>query len=301
MIYAVLAFVSAFVLIMSAGHYLTDRWTLHKRVGTILPRSGNSPWSRLLTRGHSGLIALLEFVQRAVPRTDTEASRITLQLIRAGYRSDSAVKVFYAAKCLLPVALCLGTSMLHVKPPTVYLLYTALVVLGYLSPDFWLDHRIKARQGRIRRGIPDALDLLVICLEAGLGMDDATARTAREIKNAHRVLSRELELVVLEQHAGRPRSEAWRNMAERTGVEQLRNIVSILAQAEKYGTSIANTLRTHADTIRTRRVQDVEEMAAKTTIQLIFPLVLFIFPALFLVILGPAVILISEQFMTLGK
>lgn len=301
MTYAVLAFVSAFVLIMSAGLYLTERWTLHKRVGAILARSENRLWPRLLKRGHSGLISLLELVQRAVPRTETETNHIALQLIRAGYRHNSAVKAFYAAKCVLPVVLCLGTSMLHVKQPTVYLLYIASLVLGYLSPDFWLDHRIKARQARIRRGIPDALDLLVICLEAGLGMDDATARTAREIKSAHRVFSRELELVVLEQHAGRPRSEAWRNMADRTGVEHVRNIVSILAQAEKYGTSIANTLRTHAETMRTRRVQDVEELAAKTTVQLVFPLVLCIFPALFLVILGPAVILISEQFTTLGK
>lgn len=301
MAYAILASVSAFVLIMSAGLYLTDRWTLRKRVVAILERSDNHWWSWLLKRLRRAVTTVVELLQRAVPRSETETSQIKQQLIRAGYRADSAVKVFYAAKFLVPIAMCFAAGAHHIKPPTIYLVYIASLVLGYLSPDFWIDHRIKARQGKIRRGIPDALDLLVICLEAGLGMDDATARTAREIKSAHRVLSRELELVVLEQHAGRPRSEAWRNMADRTGVEQLRNIVSILAQAEKYGTSIANTLRTHADTIRTRRVQDVEEMAAKTTIQLIFPLVLFIFPALFLVILGPAVILISEQFMTLGK
>jgi tight adherence protein C len=136
----------------------------------------------------------------------------------------------------------------------------------------------------------------VICVEAGLGLDQATARTARELNRAHPAISDELEVVVLEQRAGRPRADAWRHMAERTDVDVVRNLVSLLVQSEQFGTSIAKSLRTHSDTLRTQRIQEVEELAAKTTIKLIFPLVLFIFPCLFLVTLGPAVILMAESF-----
>jgi tight adherence protein C len=144
--------------------------------------------------------------------------------------------------------------------------------------------------------LPDVLDLLIICIEAGLGLDQATARTAHELERSHKAISDELGVVVLEQRAGRPRSDAWRHMAERTDVDIIRNLVTMLVQSEQFGTSIAKTLRTHSETLRTQRVQSVEERAAKTTVKLIFPLVLFIFPCLFLVTLGPAAILMSESF-----
>jgi tight adherence protein C len=163
-------------------------------------------------------------------------------------------------------------------------------------PDFWLGRRIKKRQSKIRRGLPDVLDLLVICIEAGLSLDQGTARAAVELAKAQPELSDELTVVVLEQRAGRPRSETWKHIAERTGVDSVRNLVSMLVQSEQFGTSIAKTLRIHSDTLRTQRVQQVEEAAAKTTIKLIFPLVFFIFPSLFLVVLGPAVILMIESF-----
>ena len=143
------------------------------------------------------------------------------------------------------------------------------------------------------------LDLIVICVEAGLSLDQATARTATELKGGAARLCEELRIVVLEQRAGRARADAWKHMAERTGEECLRNLVSMLVQAEQFGTSVAKTLRVHADSLRTQRVQAVEEMAAKTSVKLVFPLVLFIFPALFLVVLGPAMILMSESFKTM--
>jgi len=136
----------------------------------------------------------------------------------------------------------------------------------------------------------------VICIEAGLSMDQATARTAMELKQAQPEVCDELGIVVLEQRAGRPRGEAWRHMAERTDVDCVRNLVTMLVQAEQFGTSVGKTLRIHSDTLRTQRVQAVEEAAAKTTIKLIFPLVLFIFPSLFVVVLGPAFISILESF-----
>ena len=148
----------------------------------------------------------------------------------------------------------------------------------------------------IRRGLPDVLDLLVICIEAGLSLDMATSRTSEELMDAQPAICDELSIVVLEQRAGKPRADCWKNMAERTQVDSLRNLVSVLVQSEQFGTSIAKTLRTHSDTLRTQRIQKVEEMAAKTTVKLIFPLVLFIFPSLFVVVLGPAAILMSESF-----
>jgi tight adherence protein C len=140
------------------------------------------------------------------------------------------------------------------------------------------------------------LDLLVICIEAGLSLDQSVARTAEELTLAQPVICDELDLVVLEQRAGLPRADAWRHFAERTAVDSVRNLVSVLVQSEKFGTSVAKTLRVHSDTLRTQRRQAVEEQAAKTTVKLVFPLVLFIFPSLFLVTLGPAAITVMESF-----
>lgn len=218
------------------------------------------------------------------------------RLIRAGYRKDSAVKLFYGAKILIPLSLCLLlliTGIGHFSP---FFLYAAALVAGYLGPDFWLGNRITARQKKIRRGLPDVLDLLVICVEAGLSLDQATARTGQELRLTQPALSDEIGIVSLEQSAGRPRADAWKNFADRTDVDSVRNLVSVLVQAEKFGTSIARTLRVHSDTLRTQRRQQVEEQAAKTTVKLVFPLVLFIFPSIFLVTLGPAAIIMTDSF-----
>jgi tight adherence protein C len=159
---------------------------------------------------------------------------------------------------------------------------------GILAPDFWLGKRIKKRQKKIRRGLPDVLDLLVICMEAGLSLDQATARTAEELKPGAAGDVRRAERGGAGAARRTARADAWKHMADRTGVDSVRNLVSMLVQTEQFGTSIAKTLRVHSDTLRTQRVQQVEEQAAKTTIKLIFPLVFFIFPSLFLVVLGPA-------------
>jgi tight adherence protein C len=179
-------------------------------------------------------------------------------------------------------------------------MYLIAAALGFLAPDFWLGRRIKKRQSQVRRGLPDVLDLLVICIEAGLSLDHATARTAVELKTAQPEVCDELNIVVLEQRAGRPRGDAWKHMAERTEVDCVRNLVTMLVQAEQFGTSVAKTLRIHGDTLRTQRVQAVEEAAAKTTIKLLFPLVFFILPSLFVVVLGPAIISIAASFQSLN-
>ena len=178
-------------------------------------------------------------------------------------------------------------------------IYIACLGLGFLAPDFWLGRQIKNRQAKIRRGLPDVLDMLVICVEAGLSLDQATARTAEELRQSQPILSDELGVVALEQRAGSARSEAWKHLADRTGLDIVRNLVSMLVQSEQFGTSIAKTLRVHSDTLRTKRVQEIEEKAAKLSVKLLFPLVLFIFPSLFVVVLGPAVILMADSFKSL--
>jgi tight adherence protein C len=239
---------------------------------------------------------VIEHFENVLPKSDAEVSVVTARLQRAGYRDESAVKVFYGSKVLVPLLLCilaLVTGLFRLSP---FFVITICLGLGFLVPDFWLGRQIKTRQAKIRRGLPDVLDLLVICIEAGLSMDQATSRTSVELKYAQPELCDELSIVVLEQRAGRPRADAWKHLADRTGVDCVRNLTSMLVQAEAFGTSVAKTLRVHSDTLRTQRVQAVEEAAAKTTIKLIFPLVFFIFPSLFVVVLGPAVISIMESF-----
>jgi tight adherence protein C len=201
----------------------------------------------------------------------------------------------------MPLLLCIIALVSGLADLSPFFVYGLALVLGFLGPDFWLGRMIKGRQARVRRGLPDVLDLLIICIEAGLSLDQAAARTSQELTKAQPDLCDELSLVVLEQRAGRPRSDAWKHLAERTDVEVVRNLVSMLVQSEQFGTSIAKTLRTHSDSLRTKRVQQVEEAAAKTTIKLVFPLVLFIFPALFLVTLGPAAIMMADSFKELFK
>jgi len=241
---------------------------------------------------------IVERLEGVLPKSQAEVSVVQQRLIRAGYRSDSAIKIFYGVKILVPLILCL---LVAVGRGSSFFLYIAALGLGFLLPDFGLGKLIAKRQKRIRLGLPDALDMLVICVEAGLGVDQATARTAQELRSAQPAVSDELGIIVLEQHAGRPRSEAWKNFAERSDVDSVRNLVTILVQSEQFGTSIAKTLRVHSDTLRSQRRQKVEEQAAKTTIKLIFPLVFFIFPSLFLVTLGPAIIIITHSFTQLNK
>jgi tight adherence protein C len=243
--------------------------------------------------------AMVGRFERIMPRSQAEVSVAQQRLIRAGYRNDSAVSVLYGAKVLVPISLCLLVVLSGIASSNPFIICAIALALGYLAPDFWLGRKISKRQKRIQLGLPDVLDLLVICMEAGQSLDQATARTTEELSRAKPEISDELGVVVLEQRAGRPRADAWKHFAERTGVDSVRNLVSVLVQSEQFGTSIAKTLRIHADTLRVQRRQKVEEQAAKTTVKLVFPLVLFIFPSIFLVALGPAAIIISEQFKSL--
>lgn len=294
---AVGAFLVIFLLIASGGLLLFYRQAMLLRISAVItPRKKRGGLLDTIQHTGASLGSMAKPLERLVPRSQTETSVMRQRLISAGYRQESAIKQLYSAKVLFPVALCLSALVSGIASYSPFFVYAMAMGLGYLGPDFWLGRRIASRQAAIRRGLPDVLDLLVICIEAGLSLDQATARTAEELRVAQPAISDELGVVALEQRAGRPRADAWRNIGERTGVDSVRNLASVLVQSEKFGTSIGKSLRVHSDTLRTQRKQKVEEQAAKTTVKLIFPLVLFIFPSLFVVTLGPAMIIMSESF-----
>ena len=295
--FAIFAFCVMFLLIASGGLLLFYREAMLQRITEVINPQVKSK-SLMTSIQESGLSIgnVMEHFQNVIPKSQAEVSVVQQRLIRAGFREDSAIKVFYGSKVVVPVLLCLGAGLSGLASLSPFFVYACCLGLGFLGPDFWLGRQITNRQSKIRRGLPDVLDLLIICIEAGLSLDQATARTAQELVLAQPELCDELMVVVLEQRAGRARAESWKNLAERTGEDSVRNLVSMLVQSEQFGTSIAKTLRVHGDSMRTKRVQAVEEQAAKTTIKLIFPLVFFIFPALFLVTLGPAVIMMAESF-----
>lgn len=295
--YAAVTFLFIFLLVASGGLILFYREAMIQRISAVIaprPRQGGLRD----TIEHTGytLGSMVAQFERVVPKSTADMSVVRQRLVRAGYRSDSAVNLFYGAKVLVPLILCVLAFTTGIGSYGPFFVYLMALGLGFLAPDFWLGNRISARQARIRRGLPDVLDLLVICIEAGLSMDQAVVRTTEELAMAQPAVCDELDIVVLEQRAGLPRADAWRHFAERTDVESVRNLVGVLVQSEKFGTSIAKTLRIHSDSLRTQRRQKVEEQAAKTTVKLVFPLVFFIFPSLFLVTLGPAAITVMESF-----
>lgn len=237
---------------------------------------------------------MLSDLGKLIPSSPNAASRTQRMMTRAGFRRPEAVRAITGVKIVLIVglsALVYFTGLYQTN--ATLLLFAAL--LGFLLPDLWLHRRIKQRQHRVRLGLADTLDLMVICVEAGLGLDQAMQRVSQELKIAHPELSQELEIVNLEMRVGKGRIDALRGLALRTGVDDIKSLVATLIQTERFGTSVAQSLRVHADTLRTKRRQRAEEQAAKTPVKLVPVLVFFIFPALFVVILGPAVIGLARQ------
>jgi len=220
------------------------------------------------------------------PQSQAEMGKLKLRLVHAGYRGGEALSVF--------IGIRLGCALLLFGVASValsnLLLTLGAAALGYLLPGMALARMAKARQHRIRLSLPDALDLLVVSVEAGLGLDQALQRVGDELAVAHQDLSDELRLVNLELRAGNSRSDALRHLADRTGVDDLSSLAAMLIQTDKFGTSVAQSLRVHSDTLRTKRRQRAEEAAAKTGVKMVFPLVFCIFPAIWVVTIGPAAI-----------
>jgi tight adherence protein C len=294
---AAVSFIAIFLLIASGGLILFYREAMIQRISAVITRrEKQGTFRETMEQTGATLGVMVQQFERVLPKSQAEISVVRQRLVRAGYRTDSAVTLFRGAKVIVPLVLCVLAFTTGAGNYSPFFVYLIALGLGFLLPDFWLGNRITARQARIRRGLPDVLDLLVICIEAGLSLDQSVSRTADELSIAQPAICDELAIVVLEQRAGCPRADAWKHFAERTNVDSVRNLVSVLVQSEKFGTSIAKTLRVHSDTLRTQRRQRVEEQAAKTTVKLVFPLVFFIFPSLFLVTLGPAAITVMESF-----
>jgi tight adherence protein C len=236
----------------------------------------------------------LDPLSRALPSSPSEVSQTRLWLIQAGYRNTQhytiyrGLRVLFAAIGFFTVFLISGFDSL--------LLLFGMLALGFFLPRFLLKKKVKARQLRIRLGLPDGLDLTVICVEAGLSLDQAMMRVGQDLSHAHPELSAEFHLFDLETRAGKPRVEALRNLAERTGVDDLKALVGTLIQTDRFGTSVAQALRVHSDSLRTERRQRAEEQAAKTTVKMIIPLVLFVMPSLIVVTVGPAIIQLLKIF-----
>jgi tight adherence protein C len=232
---------------------------------------------------------LITRLSKVLPTSPKTMSRIRRRMARAGYDSPAAAVIYAATEVLLPIAL--GLAVFAAMGTKRGLLVASLAaILGYLLPGFALARMVTKRQRQIRNGLPDALDLLIVCMEAGLALDQALLKVSEELALSHPALADELQTLTNEVRAGKPRMEAFRNLATRTKVDDVRALVAMLIQTDRFGTSIAQALRTHAETSRTARRQRAEERAAKLGVKLVFPLVFCLFPAMYVVTVGPGAI-----------
>jgi tight adherence protein C len=239
------------------------------------------------------LFALFKRIGEKVPRSTKELGPLRLRLVQAGYRRDEALTIFFGIRVMFALGLFMFFSSSILARPNMTMALAGLGV-GYVLPGMALARLAKRRAHKIRLSLADALDLLVVSVEAGLGLDQALSRVGTELAFAYPQLSDELKLINLELRAGKPRAEALRNLADRTGVDDLSSLVTMLIQTDKFGTSVAQSLRVYSETLRTKRRQRAEEAAAKTGVKMVFPLVFCIFPAIWVVTIGPAAI----RFMT---
>jgi len=235
------------------------------------------------------LIGMLKRIGEKAPRSPREMGNLRLRLVQAGFRRDEALTIFFGIRVAFALTLFAVFSTSIVMRPNMLVALGALG-LGYILPGMVLARVAKRRAHRIRLSLADMLDLLVVSVEAGLGLDQALQRVGQELAFAYPELSDELRLINLELRAGKPRSEALRNLADRTGVDDLSSLVTMLIQTDKFGTSVAQSLRVYSETLRTKRRQRAEEAAAKTGVKMVFPLVICIFPAIWVITIGPAAI-----------
>jgi tight adherence protein C len=286
---APLAFGCVFLLVVGLGMVLRPR-TAERRLARLSPESAAQPQPQrsLIRDTESGLLG---FFRKIGERGDRkEAGRLRARFVHAGFKNPAAPAIYYGIR----VTLALGLPILVGLLPVVWNLQTlhqvallgVLTMLGYIGPSFYLDHRVNSRKSAIGRALPDALDLMVVCVEAGLGINQSLARVAEEFAVKSPALSKELSLVGYETRAGKTTTEALRALAERTGVSDVSSLVALLVQTERFGTSVANALRVHADAMRIRRMQAAEERAQKATLKLILPSVM-IFAALLMIFLTP--------------
>jgi tight adherence protein C len=310
---AILAFAGIFLLILGiylyAGHH-KERSDLVRRVreaGEEIQETETEKPGLFPALKGTLLKALGTLGRLAKPAQDGDPSYTRNRFLQAGIRRSNASLIFFGCKTFLAIFLVLllavvkFTLLPSLQPFHFFGLCILVAMAGFYLPNLWLRMRIDRRKGEILLGLPDALDLMVVCAEAGVGLDAAINRVGDEMKLSNKTLSDEFNLMSLELRAGKPRRDAFRDLAKRTDLEDLNNLSSLLIQTERFGTSIAQALRVHSDGMRVKRFQRAEEVAAKLPVKLLFPLIFFIFPSLFVAILGPAIVRIFRTLMpTLG-
>lgn len=241
-------------------------------------------------------------LNRLVPASAAEVQKLQKKLMQAGFRSNHAPIIYRTIQLFtmatLPTMIALTCAILARPLNSAVFWILAAFIVGFFAPRYILGRMIRSRQQRVRWGLADALDLMVISIEAGLGLNAAMMKVSSELKQVHPDISEEFELANLEIRVGRERDEALRNLAERTGVDDLRSLVAMLIQTDRFGTSIAKAIRVFSDSLRTKRRQRAEQAAQKAAVKLLFPLACFLFPTLFIAILGPALLQLMD---TLGK
>jgi tight adherence protein C len=292
------AFIAVFALVAGLGLAFFYRDAAARRLSSLLTSHADSTLVAQVTVAQPAerIQKIVQPFHKMMPRSEAEVSQVRKKLSCAGYREDTYVNVYYGIRVLTPLSLCMLVTITGLYQISPLFAYVCAAGIGYLIPDMVLGRLIAARQLNLRLGLPEALDLIVICVEAGLSLDKAVSRASQELQLSQPAMADELNLVGLEQRAGRPRADAWAQCAERTGVDTIKALSAILIQADRFGTSIGKALRAHSEALRTQRRQEAEERAHKTTVKLVFPLVLFIFPSLFVVTLGPSMISMFEAF-----
>jgi tight adherence protein C len=300
-------FFSLFLFCFGIVQYIRQRGKRRELIEKI-NRSGESTIIQYEggTRNTSGLtlftpiLNFFKLLGNRVSFTPSDQSRMRIRFLRAGIRSKNAGTIFWGAKCFSCIFLvvvffmCRFTFLKVLSNQIAVGLAVLIALLGFYLPDLWLTIKSNIRKEKLFEGLPDALDLLVVCVEAGMGLDGAIHRVAEETMLTNPTLSDELKLLNLELRAGKSRQDALRNLALRTNIDAMNSLVTLLVQTDKFGTSVAKALQVFSDSFRTQRYQKAEEFAAKMPVKLIFPLVLFIFPSLFVILVGPAAITIYE-------
>src|SRR5262245_1265660 len=298
----VLVFAAAAAFVLSASSLSRNRGGVKRRLARLADGSA-APTPQEFAEGpvrQHWLVKLLgPFAARA--SSGASASRARRRLVEAGYRKDSAVGIYMASRLvlalLLPVLVLLSSPLMNLQELKLVLVLCCAGALGLIAPSYWLDKARSKRQMSIILGLPDALDMMVVCVEAGLGINASLARVAREFHRSNPVLSTEFELVTLEIRAGKSSTDALRSLAERTGVSEVSSLVAMLVQTERFGTSVADTLRVHAESLRVARLLRAEEQAAKAPLKMMFP-TLIIFIATLIVTIGPGMM---QMFAFFGK
>jgi tight adherence protein C len=309
---AILAFAGVLLFILGiylyAGH-LQERRGLVQRVKDA-GEEIEEPEKPDLSQAIKGNLmkALGALGRLAKPLQEMDPTHARKMFLRAGIRRENALVLFFGSKAFLAILLLLLFAVVKFSflPVMPHLHFTGLCILaalvGFYLPNLWLRIRTDQRKEKILLGLPDALDLMVVCSEAGVGLDATINRVGEEMRLNNKTLSDEFNLMSLELQAGKPRRDALKDLATRTGLEDVTNLTSMLIQTERFGTSISQALRVHSDSMRVKRSQRAEEVAAKLPVKLLFPLIFFIFPSLFVVILGPAVIRIFRTLLpSLGQ